>query len=147
MSNLQKTYSIKESEIQKKWYIVDAKGKILGRLATEIATILRGKNKPTFTPHMDMGDNVIVINAGKVKLTGSKAQDLEYFSHSQFPGGKKFTNIQKIMKEKPEFVVEHAIKGMLPRNKLGRKMFKNLKVYAGTVHPHAAQMPEALDLK
>ncbi len=147
MSKLQKTYSMKESEIRKKWYIVDAQGKILGRLATEIATILRGKNKPTFTPHMDMGDYVIVINAEKVKLTGTKSQDIEYFSHSQFPGGKKFTNIQKMMQVKPEFVVEHAIKGMLPRNRLGRKMFKNLKVYAGAAHPHAAQMPEALDLK
>ncbi|TAL38823.1 MAG: 50S ribosomal protein L13 [Spirochaetes bacterium] len=147
MSKLHKTYSMKEAEIQKKWFIVDAEGKILGRMATEIAIIIRGKHKPTYTPHLDMGDNVIVINADKIRLTGAKAQDNEYFSHSQYPGGKKFTNIQKILKEKPEFVVEHAIKGMLPKGKLGRKLFKNLKVYAGTGHPHAAQMPEVLELK
>jgi len=137
---------MKASEIEKKWFIVDAEGKVLGRLATEIATILRGKNKPTFTPYMDMGDNVIIINAEKVKLTGNKSEDKEYFTHSQYPGGKKFTNITKIMKENPEHVVEHAVKGMLPKSRLGRKIFKNLKVYAGSKHPHAAQMPVALEI-
>ncbi len=147
MSIRQTTFSIKESEIQKKWYLVDAEGKVLGRLATEVASILRGKNKPTFTPHMDMGDNVIIINAKKVLLTGSKSEDKEYFTHSRYPGGKKFTNIKKIMSEKPEFVIEHAVWGMLPKTKLGRKIIKNLKVYAGPEHPHKAQTPEVLDLR
>ncbi len=147
MSIRQKTYSIKASEIEKKWYLVDAENKVLGRLATEIATLLRGKHKPVFTPHMDMGDNVVVINAEKVLLTGKKAEDKEYFSHSQYPGGIKFTNIRKIMKEKPEFVIEHAVKGMLPKSRLGRQLFKNLKVYCGAVHPHQAQKPEILDIK
>ncbi|MBP7603647.1 MAG: 50S ribosomal protein L13 [Spirochaetes bacterium] len=142
----QKTYSMKASEIDKKWYIVDADGKVLGRLATEIASILRGKKKPGFTPHLDMGDNVIVINAEKVLLTGRKSEEKEYFSHSKYPGGEKFTNIKKIMKEKPEFVIETAVKGMLPKNRLGRKMAGNLKVYAGADHPHQAQKPEELVL-
>ncbi len=143
----QTTFSLKSAAIDKKWFLVDAEGKVLGRLATEVASILRGKNKPTFTPHLDMGDNVIVINAEKVLLTGAKSTDKEYFSHSQFAGGKKFTNITKVLREKPEFVVEHAVKGMLPKSRLGRKIFKNLKVYAGSEHPHQAQMPEPLDLK
>ncbi|MCP4137586.1 MAG: 50S ribosomal protein L13 [bacterium] len=146
MSNLQTTYSMKASEIDKKWVIVDAEDKILGRLATEVAMILRGKKKPGYTPHLDMGDFVVIINAEKVKLTGAKSLDKDYFSHSQYPGGEKFTNIQKIMKEKPEFVIEHAVKGMLPKTRLGRQVFKNLKVYAGTDHPHAAQKPEAIEL-
>lgn len=142
----QKTYSMKASEIDKKWYVVDAEGKVLGRLATEIASILRGKKKPGFTPHLDMGDNVIVINAEKVLLTGRKSEEKEYFSHSGYPGGEKFTNIRKIMKEKPEFVIETAVKGMLPKNRLGRKIAGNLKVYAGGEHPHQAQKPEVLAL-
>ena len=146
MSEIQKTYSMKASEIEKKWYIVDANGKVLGRLAGEIAKVLRGKNKPTFTPHMDAGDNVVVINADKIVLTGTKDQDKEYFSHSGYPGGIKFTNIQKMKEKKPEFILEHAVKGMLPKNKLGRKIFKNLKVYCGSDHPHAAQKPEILEL-
>jgi len=146
MKGIQKTYSMKASEIDKKWYIIDADGKILGRLASEVAKILRGKNKPTFTPHLDMGDNVIVINAEKVLLTGRKSEEKEYFSHSGYPGGEKFTNIRKIMKEKPEFVIETAVKGMLPKNRLGRKIAGNLKVYAGEEHPHQAQKPEVLAL-
>jgi large subunit ribosomal protein L13 len=146
MSIRQKTYSMKASEIDKKWFVVDADGKVLGRLATEVATILRGKNKPTFTPYMDMGDNVIVINAEKIILTGTKSQDKEYFSHSQYPGGKKFTNIRKLMKSKPEFIIEHAVKGMLPKSRLGREIIKNLKVYAGNVHPHQAQKPVELKI-
>jgi len=146
MNFIQKTFSIKESEIDKKWYVVNAEGKILGRLATEIATILRGKNKPQFTPHMDAGDHVIVINADKIVLTGSKAEDKDYFTHSQYPGGEKFISIKKIMQEKPEFVITNAVKGMLPKNKLGRKIIKNLKVYAGTNHPHTAQQPVEINL-
>lgn len=146
MSVIQKTYSMKESEIDKKWYLVDAEGKVLGRMATQIATILRGKNKPSFTPHLDMGDNVIVINAEKVVLTGSKSEDKEYFRHSQYPGGIKMVNIKKIREQKPEYIIEHAVKGMLPKGRLGRHVIKNLKVYVGSEHPHAAQKPEKIDL-
>ncbi|HPJ34500.1 MAG TPA: 50S ribosomal protein L13 [Spirochaetota bacterium] len=146
MKEIQKTYSMKEGEIQKKWYVVDAEGKVLGRLATEIATILRGKNKPEYTPHLDMGDNIIVINAEKVVLTGSKSADKDYFSHSQYPGGVKFTSITKLMKEKPEFIIQHAVKGMLPKTKLGKKVLGNLKIYAGDKHPHEAQKPEVINL-
>jgi large subunit ribosomal protein L13 len=145
-NNIQKTYAMKASEINKKWYVVDAEGKVLGRLATEIATILRGKNKPDYTPYLDMGDNVVVINAEKVALTGNKAEEKEYFSHSQYAGGIKSVNIKKIMKEKPELVIEKAVKGMLPKTRLGRKMFNNLKVYRGNTHPHAAQKPEFINL-
>jgi large subunit ribosomal protein L13 len=145
-NNIQKTYAMKASEINKKWYVVDAEGKVLGRLATEIATILRGKNKPDYTPYLDMGDNVVVINAEKIVLTGNKADDKEYFRHSQYPGGIKFVNIKKYMKERPEFVVENAVKGMLPKTRLGRKIIKNLKVYSGSAHPHSAQKPEAINL-
>jgi large subunit ribosomal protein L13 len=145
-NNIQKTYAMKASEINKKWYVVDAEGKVLGRLATEIATILRGKNKPDYTPYLDMGDNVVVINAEKIVLTGNKAEDKEYFRHSQYPGGIKFVNIKKYMKERPEFVVENAVKGMLPKTRLGRKIIKNLKVYSGGDHPHSAQKPEAINL-
>ena len=147
IKSIQKTYSMKESEIKKKWYLVDAEGKILGRLATEIAGILRGKNKPEYTPYLDMGDNIIVINAEKVVLTGMKSQDKDYFSHSHYPGGEKFTNIKKIMKEKPEFVIMHAVKGMLPKNRLSRKLMTNLKIYAGDKHPHNAQSPEVLNVE
>lgn len=146
MKDIQKTYSMKEAEIQKKWYLVDAEGKVLGRLATEIATILRGKNKPEYTPNLDMGDNIIVINAEKVVLSGSKGTDKDYFSHSQFPGGVRFTNITKLMKEKPEFVIQHAVKGMLPKTKMGKKVLGNLKIYAGDKHPHEAQKPEIINL-
>ena len=146
MITRQKTFSMKESQIEKKWYIVDAENKVLGRLATEIAKVLRGKNKPSFTPHLDTGDNVVVINADKVLLTGKKSFQKEYFKHTQHPGGKKFINIMKIQREKPEFVIEHAVWGMLPKNKLGRKIIKNLKVYAGSEHPHAAQKPETITL-
>jgi large subunit ribosomal protein L13 len=146
MKGIQKTYSMKASEIVKKWYIIDAEGKILGRLASEVARILRGKNKPAFTPYLDMGDNVIIINAEKIVLTGAKPDDKEYFRHSQYPGGIKFVNIKKIRKEKPEFIIEHAVRLMLPKSRLGRKIFGNLKVYTGTKHPHQAQQPEPLDI-
>lgn len=146
MIGIQKTYSMKESEIDRKWFIIDAEGKILGRLASEIANILRGKHKPQYTPHMEMGDNIVVINAEKVALSGTKANDKEYFRHSQYPGGDKFINIKRIMKKKPEFVIEHAVKGMLPKNRLGRKIFHNMKVYTGNEHPHAAQKPKKLEI-
>lgn len=146
MKGMQKTYSLKASDIHKKWFIIDADGKILGRLASEAANILRGKNKPDFTPNLDMGDNVIVINADKIVLTGTKPDDKEYFRHSQYPGGIKFVNIKKIKKERPEFIIEHAVKSMLPKSRLGRKIFGNLKVYTGTEHPHQAQKPEPLDI-
>ncbi len=146
MKGIQKTYSMKASEINKKWFIVDADGKVLGRLASEVAKIIRGKNKPTFTPNLDMGDNVIIINAEKVVLTGNKGEDKEYFRHSQYPGGIKFVNIKKMRKEQPEFVIEHAVRLMLPKNRLGRKIFGNLKVYTGAEHPHQAQKPELLDI-
>ena len=142
---VQKSFSIKKAEVDKKWILIDANGKVLGRLATEIATILRGKDNPKFTPSMDMGNNVIVINAEKVVLTGKKSLDKDYFSYSGYPGGIKFTNIKKIMSQKPEFVIEHAVKGMLPKSKLGRKQFGNLKVYVGAEHPHTAQKPEKVD--
>lgn len=143
---LQKTYVMKASEIDKKWFVVDADGKVLGRLATEIALRLRGKHKPSFTKNMDMGDAIIVINADKVILTGDKMKDKEYYSHSHYPGGIKFTNIKKYYEEKPEFIIEHAVKGMLPKGPLGRAILGNLKVYAGAEHPHAAQKPEKLEI-
>jgi large subunit ribosomal protein L13 len=146
MKGMQKTYSLKGSDIHKKWFVIDADGKVLGRLASEAANILRGKNKPDFTPNLDMGDNVIVINAEKVVLTGTKSDDKEYFRHSQYPGGIKFVNIKKIKKDRPEFIIEHAVKSMLPKSRLGKKIFGNLKVYAGTEHPHQAQKPEPLDI-
>lgn len=146
MKGIQKTYSMKASEINKKWFLIDADGKVLGRLASEVARILRGKNKPTFTPNLDMGDNVIVINAEKIVMTGTKGEDKEYFRHSQYPGGIKFVNIKKIKKERPEYVIEHAVKLMLPKSRMGRKIFGNLKVYTGSEHPHQSQKPEPLDI-
>ena len=145
MKGIQKTYTMKASEINKKWFLIDADGKILGRLASEIARLLRGKHKPDFTSHLDMGDNVIVINAEKVALTGNKREDKEYFRHSQYPGGIKFVNIKKFWVKQPEFIIEHAVKCMLPKGRLGRKIFGNLKVYAGTEHPHQAQKPEIIN--
>ena len=141
-----KTYLPKIANVEKKWYLVDADGAVLGRLAAQVAAILRGKHKPDFTPHMDMGDNVVVINADKVVLTGTKSLDKEYFKHTEYPGGKKFINITKMQENHPEFVIEHAVKGMLPKTKLGRKIIKNLKVYVGSEHPHAAQKPTALSV-
>lgn len=137
-----KTYSATPSDTDKKWVIVDAEDQPLGRLSSRIATILRGKNKPEFTPHMDTGDNVIVINAEKVALTGKKMTNKQYFRHTGYPGGEKFTSAQEMMEKDPTSLVMKAVRGMLPKNKLGRKVLKNLKVYAGPVHPHAAQQPE-----
>lgn len=139
-----KTYFVKAKDIQKKWYLVDAEGKTLGRLASQIAAILRGKHKPTYTPHMDMGDCVIVVNAEKVQLTGRKPDQKEYYRHSGYPGGIKATKFKDMIQDKPERVITIAVKGMLPHNRLGRAMLKHLKVYSGSEHPHEAQRPEEL---
>lgn len=131
--------------IERKWYVVDATGYTLGRLASEVAKVLRGKNKPIFTPHMDCGDNVIVINAAKVKVTGRKLDQKIYYRHSEYVGGMKETTLREMMAKKPERVVELAVKGMLPKGSLGNDMYKKLHVYAGPEHEHAAQKPEALE--
>ncbi len=141
-----KSFMASPATIERKWYVIDAEGKTLGRLAAEVAKILRGKHKPTYTPHMDTGDHVIVVNAAKIHLTGNKLVQKTYFRHSGYPGGTTFTTAGKMLAERPERVVEMAIKGMLPKNRLGRQMYRKLKVYRGPSHPHEAQMPEALEL-
>ena len=140
------TYSAKQSDIKEKWIIVDAKGAVLGRLASNIAARLRGKHNPLFTPHVDAGDWVVVVNADKVVLTGRKWQKKNYYRHSGYIGGLKTITAQKLMEKRPEDLIRFAVKGMLPKNRLGRKLFKKLKVYSGDQHPHAAQQPEALAL-
>lgn len=143
-----KTYFAKKQEpVDKKWVLVDAEGKILGRMATEIADILRGKNKPVFTPHVDTGDFVIVINAEKVRLTGRKWEQKVYYHHSGYLGGMKSRSAKEVLAKKPEDLVRHAVKGMLPKNRLGRKMLGKLKVYRGPEHPHEAQVPIPLRSK
>ena len=137
---------MKAGEIQKDWYIADAEGKTLGRFASKIAQILRGKHKPTFTPHMDMGDFVVVINAEKVKVTGNKEKDKTYFRHSGYPGGVTQINLRKVRQSFPERIITNAVKGMLPHNRLGRKLLTHLKVYSGEVHPHAAQQPQTITI-
>ncbi len=141
-----KTFMANAQTVERKWYLVDADGMPLGRLASQVAAILRGKNKPTFTPHCDTGDHVIVVNASKVVLTGKKLDQKNYYHHSGYPGGLKKTPYRKLMEEKPEFAVKHAIQGMLPKGPLGRQMAKKLRVYAGAEHEHAAQQPEQLAL-
>ncbi len=141
-----KTFMAKAEEVERKWYIVDAEGKPLGRLASEVASILRGKNKPIFTPHCDTGDHVIVLNAEKVVLTGKKLDQKLHRTHSNHPGGFKEVKYRHFMVKHPERAVELAIKGMLPKNSLGRQMFRKLKVYVGSEHGHQAQKPEVLDL-
>lgn len=141
------TFMAKAQDIQRKWYIIDAADKTLGRLATEAANILRGKHKPIFTPHVDTGDHVIVVNAEKVHLTGKKLWQKEYITHSRYPGGLKRTNYGTMLKTKPELIIEKAIKGMLPHNRLGDDMYRKLKVYRGPQHPHQAQKPEVWELK
>lgn len=131
-------------ELEKKWFVVDAEGQTLGRLAVRIAHVLRGKHKPTFAPHQDTGDYVIVVNAAKVRVSGNKLEDKQYYRHSGYPGGLRATNLETMLTKKPSFVVEHAVCGMLPKSRLGRKLFRNLKVYGGSDHPHAAQMPQPL---
>jgi large subunit ribosomal protein L13 len=139
-----KTFMASPSTIERKWYVVDAAGHTLGRLTSEVAKVLRGKNKAIFTPHIDTGDYVIIINADKVKVTGKKMEQKIYYNHSQYVGGMKETKLQEMMAKKPEKVVELAVKGMLPKGPLGRSMMKKLHVYAGPEHPHTAQKPEAL---
>ena len=142
-----KTFMANAQNVERNWYIVDADGMTLGRLASQVAAILRGKNKPTFTPHVDCGDHVIVINAAKVVLTGKKLDQKVYYHHSGFAGGLKETKYRKLMAEKPEFAVKHAVVGMLPKGPLGRQMARKLRVYAGAEHEHEAQKPEVLVLK
>ncbi len=139
-----KTKSMRKEDVQRDWYIVDAQGMTLGRMCTKIATVLRGKHKASFTPHVDCGDNIIVINADKVRLTGNKMDDKVYFSHSGYPGGQKSITAKELLAKKPYALIEKSVKGMLPKNKLGRAMFKKLFVYAGAEHPHAAQKPQTL---
>jgi large subunit ribosomal protein L13 len=140
-----KTYSVKESEVIHDWYVVDAAGQNLGRLSSQVAAVLRGKNKPTFTPHMDTGDFVIIVNAEKIEVTGKRADDKMYYRFSGYPGGMKSINLRGQLATHPERVLIASIKGMLPHNRLGRAMFKKLKVYAGPDHPHAAQNPKKLE--
>jgi large subunit ribosomal protein L13 len=142
-----RTYFPKQGDIEPRWYVIDAENKVLGRLSSEIAKIISGKNKPTYTPFLDTGDHVIVINAEKIVLTGRKETDKIYRHHSLYPGGLKEKQARFVRAEKPEHMIEEAVWGMLPKNKLGRKMLKKLKVYRGAAHPHQAQQPEALELE
>lgn len=141
------TFMAKPHEVERKWYVIDAAGKTLGRVATEAARLLKGKHKPIFTPHVDCGDHVIVINAEKVRLTGKKLQQKQYIRHSGYPGGLKVMNYAQLLKTFPERAIEKAVKGMIPHNRLGRQMIKKLKVYRGNSHPHAAQRPEVWEIK
>ncbi len=142
-----KTPLPKIDEIERKWYVIDAKGLVLGRMATEIAVRLRGKHKPVFTPHLDTGDFIVVVNAEKIKLSGNKLNDKMYHRHTGYMGGLKSMNARTMLEKKPEEVIRLAVKRMLPKNKLGRKQLKKLKIYTGPEHPHQAQMPEALELR
>ena len=141
-----KTVSANSATVQKEWVIVDARKQVLGRLASKVAKILRGKHKRNFTPHVDCGDYVIIINAEKVKLTGKKMTDRQYFSHTGYPGGQRKETPEMWLEKKPEKLVEHAVKGMLPKNRLGRELFRNLHVYVGDEHPHEAQKPKEINL-
>ena len=140
------TYSAKQSDNKGKWWVVDAQGAVLGRLATRVAACLRGKHNPLYTPHVDSGDCVIVINAARIKLTGRKLDQKNYYRHSGYVGGLKSIKARKLMEKRPEDLISHAVRGMLPKNRLGRKLFKKLKVYAGADHPHGAQLPETMEL-
>ncbi|MCL5958469.1 MAG: 50S ribosomal protein L13 [Chloroflexi bacterium] len=140
-----RTYTPKASEIQREWFVVDAAGQTLGRLAVDIAKVLMGKHKPTFVPHLDTGDFVIVVNASQIKVTGRKLTDKLYYRHSGYPGGLRATSFQDMLTKHPTFAIEAAVRGMLPRNRLGRAMIKKLKVYAGSTHPHEAQQPKAFE--
>jgi len=141
-----KTFTAKPAEVKRDWYVVDATDKVLGRLSTEIARRLRGKHKPEYTPHVDTGDYIIVVNAAKVRVTGNKKSDKVYYRHSGYIGGIKSITLEKLLQTAPERVIEHAIKGMLPKNPLGRAMYRKLKVFAGPEHRHAAQQPRPLDI-
>ena len=142
-----KSFMASPATIERKWYVIDAEGQTLGRLSSEIAKILRGKNKPTFTPFIDTGDNVIVVNAEKIKVTGKKMDQKIYYKHSDYPGGMRETTLKEMLEKKPTDVITLAVKGMLPKGPLGRSMIEKLHVYAGAEHPHAAQKPEALEIK
>lgn len=141
-----KTYSAKAETVQRDWYVVDARDKVLGRLASEIASRLRGKHKPVFTPHVDTGDYIVVINADKIAVTGNKEQTITYYTHTGRPGSLKSTTLAEMREKHPERIIENAVKGMLPRNSLGRQMISKLKVYAGSDHPHTAQQPKVLEI-
>ncbi len=141
-----KTFSAKPQDVRRQWHVVDAEGKTLGRVATEIARVLRGKHKPEYTPHVDTGDYVVVINAEKIGVTGRKLSDKMYHHHTGYIGNLKSTNLEKLLATRPERAIENAVKGMMPRNPLGRAMFRKLKVYAGPDHPHAAQQPQAMEI-
>jgi large subunit ribosomal protein L13 len=143
---MMKTFSANAATVERTWYVIDAKSQVLGRLASEIARRLRGKHKPQYTPHVDTGDYIVVVNAGMVKVTGRKATDKVYYSHSGYPGGIKSITFEKLLKKAPEQVIEKAVKGMLPKGPLGRAMFRKLKVYAGPEHKHAAQQPQKLEI-
>ncbi|HNW98465.1 MAG TPA: 50S ribosomal protein L13 [Bacteroidales bacterium] len=142
-----KTKSANKDTVNKEWLLVDAENEILGRLASVVARLLRGKLKTEFTPHVDCGDNVIIINAEKIRLTGNKMTDKEYVRHTGYPGGQRFATPKELLAKKPEAVIEKAVKGMLPKNRLGAQIYKNLYVYTGTEHPHAAQQPKAINIK
>jgi len=141
-----KTISMRAEDVQRSWYVIDAENQTLGRLATEVARRLRGKHKAEYTPHVDTGDYIVVINAGKVRVTGNKTTDKMYYRHSGYPGGIKSVSFEKLRDSYPDRIIEKAVKGMLPRNPLGRAMFRKLKVYAGPEHPHSAQQPELLEI-
>ncbi|HQI00123.1 MAG TPA: 50S ribosomal protein L13 [Deltaproteobacteria bacterium] len=140
------TFIAKKDEVERNWVLVDAKDKVLGRLAADVASILRGKTKPAYTPHIDVGDFVVIINADKVRLTGRKLEQKKYYSHSGYTGGLRERTARQLMEKRPEEIIKHAVKGMLPKNSLGRSMFKKLKVYTGENHPHEAQQPQAINL-
>ncbi|MBL7052958.1 MAG: 50S ribosomal protein L13 [Candidatus Marinimicrobia bacterium] len=141
-----KTYTLKAGDLDPKWVMLDADGQVLGRLASQVAQILRGKHKPNFVPHLDNGDFVVIVNAEKIRLTGKKAEAKSYFRHTGYPGGVKFTSFREMIEKHPDRVIQKAVKGMLPHNSLGAKMLKKLKVYSGTDHPHKAQQPESIKL-
>lgn len=143
---MQKTTILKPGEFQRDWYVVDAEGKTLGRLAARIAMVLRGKNKPGYSPHMDVGDFVVIVNASKINVTGNKVEDKKYWRYTGYHGGLRLTSLKQAMEKDPTLVVRKAVKGMLPHNKLGRKLIKKLKVYEGATHPHEAQKPELLEI-
>ena len=141
-----KTYAVRASEIERRWWVVDARDQTLGRLATRIAVLLEGKHKPIYSPHIDTGDHVVVVNAGRVRVTGDKLRQKTYYRHSNYPGGLKAETLETLLARKPELVIERAVKGMLPQNRIGRAMFRKLKVYSGAEHPHAAQQPTVVEL-
>lgn len=141
-----KTYTPRAGDVDRKWFVVDAEGKVLGRLASEIVNVLKGKHKPTYSPHMDMGDHVVVVNAEKVRLTGRKAEQKVYYRHTGYPGSIRSTSIERMLADHPERVLQKAVRGMLPHNILGREMFRKLRVYAGPDHRHGAQQPQPLDI-